>query len=65
VISNKKILFRKEKKHTLKTQLVVDRKTMKIIYLNFCNGKNRLFKESKVHRCKKGLQNQKEVPEAE
>ena len=36
----------------MKTQLVVDKKTMKIICLSFCNGKKhdfRLFKESGVH----------------
>ena len=36
----------------MKTQLVVDKKTMKIICLSFCNGKKhdfRLFKESRVH----------------
>ncbi|MDE5738114.1 MAG: IS5 family transposase [Oscillospiraceae bacterium] len=42
----------KKKRHTLKTQLVVDKKTQKIICLSFCCGKKhdfRLFKESKVH----------------
>ena len=36
----------------MKTQLVVDKKTMKTICLSFCNGKKydfRLFKESGVH----------------
>lgn len=36
----------------MKTQLVVDKKTMKIVCLSFCNGKKhdfRLFKESRVH----------------
>ena len=41
----------KKKKHTLKTQLVVDKKSLKIICLAFSNGKRhdfRLFKESKT-----------------
>ena len=36
----------------MKTQLVIDRKTLKIICLSFCNGSKhdfRLFKESGVH----------------
>ena len=36
----------------MKTQLVVDKKTRKIICLSFCNGKKhdfRLFKESEIH----------------
>ena len=36
----------------MKTQLVIDKKTMKIICLSFCNGKKhdfKLFKESDVH----------------
>ncbi len=42
----------KKKKHTLKTQVVVDKKSQKIIYTAFSNGKRhdfRLFKESKIH----------------
>ena len=42
----------KKKRHTLKTQLVVDKKTMKTICLRFYNGKKhdfKLFKESGVH----------------
>lgn len=41
----------KKKKHTLKTQLVVDKKSSLIICTNFCNGKKhdfKLFKDSKV-----------------
>ena len=50
----------KKKKHTLKTQVVVDKKTGKVICTNFCNGKKhdfKLFKESKVRWVKsiKGL----------
>lgn len=42
----------KKKRHTLKIQLVMDKKAMKIICLSFCNGKKhgfRLFKESGIH----------------
>ncbi|WP_148204996.1 IS5-like element ISCaa3 family transposase [Candidatus Amoebophilus asiaticus] len=42
----------KKKRHTLKTQLVVDKQTRAIICSSFSNGKRhdfRLFKESKVH----------------
>lgn len=42
----------KKKRHTLKSQLVVDPKGKKIICTNFSNGKRhdfRLLKESKVH----------------
>ncbi|WP_371219242.1 transposase family protein [Orientia tsutsugamushi] len=45
------LLFRKEKKHTLKTQIVVDKKTRQVICTDFSNGKKhdfRLFKESKI-----------------
>ena len=48
----KKYYSGKKKRHTLKTQLVIDRKTLKIIFLSFCNGRKhdfRLFKESGVH----------------
>lgn len=41
----------KKKRHTLKTQLVVDKKSGLIICTNFCNGKKhdfKLFKDSKV-----------------
>ena len=41
----------KKKKHTLKTQLVVDKKSSLIICTNFCNGKKhdfKLLKDSKV-----------------
>ena len=39
------------KRHPLKSQIVVDKKTKKVIYTSFSNGKKhdfRLFKESKV-----------------
>jgi hypothetical protein len=42
----------KKKKHTLKTQLVMDKRSQKIICTAFSNGKRhdfRLFKESKIH----------------
>ena len=41
----------KKKRHTLKCQLVVDKKSSKIICTNICNGKKhdfKLFKDSKV-----------------
>jgi hypothetical protein len=41
----------KKKRHTLKSQVVVDKKSSMIICTNFCNGKKhdfKLFKESKV-----------------
>lgn len=41
----------KKKKHTLKSQIVVDKKTKKVICTFFSNGKKhdfRLFKESQV-----------------
>jgi hypothetical protein len=41
----------KKKRHTLKTQLIVDKKSSLIICTNFCNGKKhdfKLFKDSKV-----------------
>jgi hypothetical protein len=41
----------KKKKHTLKTQLIVDKKSRKVISTDFTNGKRhdfRLFKESKT-----------------
>jgi len=41
----------KKKRHTLKSQVVVDKWSRKIICTNFCNGKKhdfQLFKESKV-----------------
>ncbi|WP_425363764.1 IS5 family transposase [Candidatus Tisiphia endosymbiont of Hybos culiciformis] len=41
----------KKKRHTLKTQIVVDKKSKKIICTNFANGKKhdfKLFKESKI-----------------
>ena len=49
---NRESIIPERKKHTLKTQLVTDRKTLKIICLNFSNGKRhnlRLFKESNIH----------------
>ncbi len=42
----------KKKKHTLKSQIVVNRENKQIICTNFCNGKKhdfKLFKESKTH----------------
>lgn len=42
----------KKKKHTLKSQIVVDKESSKIICTSFCNGKKhdfKLYKESKVH----------------
>ena len=44
----------KKKRHTIKSQLVVDPKGKKIICTHFSNGKRhdfRLFKESKTHVC--------------
>ena len=41
----------KKKRHTLKTQLVVNKETKQILALDFCNGKKhdfRLFKESNI-----------------
>ena len=41
----------KKKRHTLKTQLVVDKRSLQVICTTFTNGKRhdfRLFKESKV-----------------
>ncbi|KJV71692.1 DDE superendonuclease family protein [Orientia tsutsugamushi str. TA716] len=41
----------KEKRHTLKTQIVLDKKTHQVICTNFSNGKKhdfRLFKKSKI-----------------
>src|ERR1700733_10534505 len=41
----------KKKRHTLKSQIVVDKKSSLIICTNFCNGKKhdfKLFKDSKV-----------------
>jgi hypothetical protein len=41
----------KKKRHTLKSQIVVDKKTKKVICTSFSNGKKhdfRLFKESRV-----------------
>ncbi|KJW05908.1 transposase DDE domain protein [Orientia tsutsugamushi str. UT144] len=41
----------KKKRHTLKTQIVVDKKTRQVICTDFSNGKKhdfRLFKESKI-----------------
>lgn len=41
----------KKKRHTIKTQVVVDKKSQKIVCTNFCNGKKhdfKLFKESRV-----------------
>jgi len=48
----KAVLFRKEKRHTLKTQMLVSLKDGQIISLAFPHGKKhdfRLFKESHVH----------------
>ena len=42
----------KKKRHTLKTQIIVNKKNKEIICTNFANGKRhdfRLFKESGVH----------------
>lgn len=42
----------KKKRHTIKSQVVVDKKSRKVICTYFSNGKKhdfRLFKESKVH----------------
>ena len=41
----------KKKKHTIKTQIVINKKTKKIICTNFTNGKThdfKLFKESNL-----------------
>ena len=41
----------KKKRHTLKTQIVVDKKSSLIVCTNFCNGKKhdfKLFKDSRV-----------------
>jgi hypothetical protein len=48
----KAILFWKEKRHTLKTQLLVSLQTGEIIALAFSNGKKhdfQLFKDSRIH----------------
>jgi len=45
-------IFRKEKRHTLKTQVVVNKKTQEVICTDFLKGKRhdfRLFKESKTY----------------
>ena len=42
----------KKKRHTLKTQVVIDKKTKRVICTAFANGKRhdfRLFKESRTH----------------
>jgi hypothetical protein len=47
----KKYYSGKKKRHTLKSQVVVDKKSGLIICTNFCNGKKhdfKLFKDSKV-----------------
>jgi hypothetical protein len=47
----KKYYSGKKKRHTLKSQVVVDKKSSLIICTNFCNGKKhdfKLFKDSKV-----------------
>jgi hypothetical protein len=44
---------RKKQRHTLKTQVVVDKRSKKIICTSFSNGKRRdfkLFKESHIHQ---------------
>ena len=46
------VLFRKEKRHKLKTQVVVNKKTQEVICTDFLKGKRqdfRLFKESKTY----------------
>lgn len=46
----------KKKRHTLKSQVVVDKRSSKIICTNFCNGKKhdfKLFKDSRVRWVKK------------
>src|SRR3972149_5342261 len=43
----------KKKRHTLKSQVVVDKKSALIICTHFCNGKKhdfKLFKDSKVRQ---------------
>ena len=48
----KKFYSGKKKQHTIKSQVVVDKKSARIICTSFCNGKChdfRLFKESKTH----------------
>ncbi|KJV85720.1 putative transposase [Orientia tsutsugamushi str. UT76] len=37
---NKNLLFRKKKRHTLKTQIVVDKKTRQVICTDFLTVKN-------------------------
>jgi hypothetical protein len=47
----KKFYSGKKKRHTIKSQVVADKKSGKIICTNFCNGKKhdfKLFKESKI-----------------
>ena len=47
----KKYYSGKKKKHSLKTQVVVNKKNKAIICIKYCNGKKhdfRLFKESKI-----------------
>lgn len=44
--------FGKKKRHALKAQVVIDKKTKRVIYTAFSNRKHhdfRLFKESKTH----------------
>lgn len=48
----KKYYSGKKKKHTLKSQIVIDKESKQIIAVKCCNGKRhdfRLYKESKVH----------------
>ena len=48
----KKYYSGKKKQHTLKSQVIADKKSGQIICTNFSNGKKhdfRLFKESKIH----------------
>jgi hypothetical protein len=48
----KKYYSSKKKRHTIKTMVVVDKKTRMVICTDFCNGKRhdfRLYKESKTH----------------
>ena len=48
----KKHMIEEKKKHTLKSQIVVDKISRKIIYTCFCDRKKhdfKLFKESNVH----------------
>lgn len=51
-LKKRKFYSGKKKRRTLKTQVIVDKKSKRVICTSFSNGKRhdfRLFKESKVH----------------